>query len=178
MIRNIALAALVLCLSSAVRAEGDAYAAIKPLIGSWLVDRDCKVYKDKVLVAFTKGPKAVVAEFRDPKKPAVSWGKADIVPLGEEDRYRVLTVLPNNPMLKTMGVKSITGTMVVSDDADEPEGPGKDYITVSSRVSMLTSLLTIKLRDGYKTATFIFKTESPLGAQTCRGAGKKQAAKK
>lgn len=180
MTRNLLLAsAFAFLLLSPARAEGDEYAAVKPLLGTWLVDRDCKVYKDKVLVVFKRLPKSVLVEFRDPKKPEASWGKADIVSAGEEDRYRVLTTLPGNPILKGLGVKSVSGSMVVSDDADEPEGPGKDYITVSSRVSVLTSLLTIKLRDGYKKATFIFKTDSPLGSQQCRGSGaKKPAAKK
>lgn len=179
MTRNLLLAsAFALLLLAPARAEGDDYAAVKPLIGSWLVDRDCKVYKDKVLVIFTRQAKSVHVDLRDPRKPEASWGTADIVSQGEEDRYRVVTVLPNDRITKSLGIKAIPGSMVVSDDEDEPEGPGKDYITVSSRISVLTGLLTIKLRENYKKATFIFKADSPLGSQLCRGAGTKQPAKK
>ncbi len=178
MYRAAVFSLLLLPLALPARAEGDDSASLKPLLGTWLVNRDCRVYKDKVLVVFTRLPKTVLVEFRDPKKPAASWGKADIVSAGEEDHYRVVTVLPNNPVLKTMGIKSVPGSLVVSDDESEPDGPGKDYLTCSSRVSVLTSLLTIKLRDKYKKATFLFKVDSPLGSRTCRGAGVKQPAAK
>lgn len=174
------LLSALLLLSPAVsaRAADDSYAALKPLLGTWLVDRDCRVLKDRVLVVVKRLPKTVLVEFRDPKKPASSWGKADIVTAGEEDHYRVFTAMPDHPLTKALGVKSIQGSMGVSDDEDEPDGPGKDYITVSSRVSALSSMLTIKLRDNYKKATFLFKAESPLGGQTCRGVGVKQPAAK
>lgn len=176
MLRHICVVALLLAPLSS-RAE-DPFAAMKPLMGTWLVDRDCKVYKDKVLVVFKRLAKTVLVEFRDPKKPASRWGKADVVEVGEEDRFRVFTSVPGHPITKFLGSKPIQGTLTVADDEDEPEGPGKDYITVSSRVSVLSSLLTVKLRDNYKRATFIFKADSPLGSQQCRGAGVKRAAKK
>lgn len=172
MLRNIWVCVLLLSPLS-VRAE-DPFAAMKPLMGTWLVDRDCRVYKDRVLVVFKRLPKTVLVEFRDPKKPSISWGKADVVEVGQEDRFRVFTALPGHPIMKFMGGKPIQGTLTVADDEDEPEGPGKDHITVSSKVSVLSSLLTVKLRDNYKRATFIFKADSPLGSQQCRGAGVKQ----
>lgn len=176
MVRNIWVCLLLLSPLS-VRAE-DPFAAMKPLMGTWLVDRDCGVYKDRVLVVFKRLTKTVLVEFRDPKKPSSSWGKADVVEVGQEDRFRVFTALPGHPIMKFMGNKPIQGTLTVADDEDEPEGPGKDHITVSSKVSVLSSLLTVKLRDNYKRATFIFKADSPLGSQQCRGSGVKQPAAK
>lgn len=169
--------ALALLLPASARAADDQYASLKPLLGSWLVDRDCRVYKDKVLVVFTRLPKTVLVEFRDPKKPAASWGRADIVATGEEDHYRMAASLPNNQVLKALNLKSVGGSVVVSTEEEEDELPN-NYVTSSSRVSALTSLLTIKLRDRYRKATFLFKTDSPLGGQSCRGAGSKQPASK
>jgi hypothetical protein len=179
MIRNIGLAAaFVLLLLSPVRAAEDQYASLKPLLGTWLADRDCRIYKDQVLVVFTRLPKTVLAEFRDPKKPAVSWGKADIVATGEEDHYRAVTVLPGNPVLKALGLSSVGGSVNVSTEEEDEDSLPNNYITSSSKVSVLSSLLTIRLRSKYKKATFIFNVESPMGKQTCRGSGVKQPAAK
>ena len=179
MIRNSWLAALLLLPLSA-RAAEDQYASLKPLMGTWLVDRDCRVYRDKVLVVFSRLPKTVLVEFRSPGKSEASFGKADIVATGEEDHYRAVTVLPGNPVLKALGISSVGGSVTVStEDDDEEDSLPHNYITSSSKVSVLTSLLTIRLRSKYKKATFIFNTESPLGKQTCRGSGvKRPAAKK
>ena len=76
--RNLWLAAFLLLPLSA-RASEDQYASLKPLMGAWLVDRDCRVYKDKVLVVFSRLPKTVLVEFRSPGKTEALWGKADIV---------------------------------------------------------------------------------------------------
>ena len=132
-----------------------------------------------------QGPRRLQAPSEDrarrvprPAKPEASWGKADIVSTGEEDHYRVVTTLPNNPILKTLRMTSVAGSLVVSTDEEEEDSLPNNYITSSSKVSVLTSLLTIRLRAKYKKATFIFNVESPLGKQTCRGSGVKQPAKK
>lgn len=177
MVKIAALLLLLVLTPPLARAEDD-YASLKPLLGTWLADRDCRVYKDKVLVVFKRLPKTVLVEFRDPAKPEASWGKADIVSTGEEDHYRVVTTLPNNPILKTLRMTSVAGSLVVSTDEEEEDSLPNNYITSSSKVSVLTSLLTIRLRAKYKKATFIFNVESPLGKQTCRGSGVKQPAKK
>lgn len=68
---------------------------------------------------------------------------------------------------------------VSTEDEDDEDSLPHNYITSTSKVSMLSSLLTIRLRSKYKKATFIFNTESPLGKQTCRGSGvKRPSAKK
>lgn len=179
MLRNLWLAALLLS-PLPVRAAEDQYAALKPLLGTWLVDRDCRVYRDKVLAVFTRQPKSVLVEFRSPGKTEALWGKADIVATGEEDHYRAVTVLPGNPVLKTLGISSVSGSVNVStEDEDDEDSLPHNYITSSSKVSMLSSLLTIRLREKYRKGTFIFNVDSPLGKQTCRGSGvKRPAAKK
>jgi len=179
MLRNLWLAAFLLLPLSA-RAAEDQYASLKPLMGTWLVDRDCRVYKDKVLVVFSRQPKSVLVEFRSPGKTEALWGKADIVATEEEDHYRAVTVLPGNPVLKALGISSVSGSVTVStEDEDDEDSLPHNYITSSSKVSMLSSLLTIRLRSKYKKGTFIFNVDSPLGKQTCRGSGvKRPAAKK
>lgn len=176
MLRN--LAACVVLLLSASPVHADDFASLKPLLGSWLVDRDCRVYKDKVLVVFTRLPKTMLAEFRDPKKPESSWGKTDILFNGEEDHYRVLTTLPGNQILKTLRVGSVGGSLNVSTEEEDEDSLPNNYITSSSKVSVLSSLLTIRLRSKYKKATFIFNVETPMGKQTCKGSGVKQPAAK
>ncbi|MBI2386964.1 MAG: hypothetical protein HYV14_13310 [Elusimicrobia bacterium] len=179
MIRNLWLAALLLLPLSA-RAAEDQYASLKPLMGTWLVDRDCRIYRDKVLVVFSRLPKTVLVEFRSPGKSEASFGKADIVATGEEDHYRAVTVLPGNPVLKALGISSVSGSVNVStEEEDDEDSLPNNYITSSSKVSVLSSLLTIRLREKYKKGTFIFNVESPMGKQTCRGSGvKRPAAKK
>jgi len=163
---------------SAVSARADDFASLKPLLGTWLVDRDCRTYKDKVLVVFTRLPKTMLAEFRDPKKPESSWGKTDIHFAGEEDHYRVVTTLPSNQVLKTLRIGSVGGSLNVSSEEEDEDSLPNNYITSSSKVSVLSSLLTIRLRSKYKKATFIFNVDSPMGKQTCKGAGVKQPAAK
>ena len=120
MVKIAALLLLLVLTPPLARAEDD-YASLKPLLVTWLADRDCRVYKDKVLVVFKRLPKTVLVEFRDPAKPEASWGKADIVSTGEEDRYRVVTTLPNNPILKTLRMTSVAGSLVVSTDEEEED---------------------------------------------------------
>jgi hypothetical protein len=170
---------LLLVLTAPVaRAAEDQYASLKPLMGTWIVDRDCRGMKDRFNVVIKRLPKTVVANFSSLKTPPTDMGRADIVSAGEEDHYRVVTALPNNPVLKALNVKSIGGSLTVSSDESEEDALPNNYITVSSKVSVLTSLVTIKLRDKYKKATFLFSTESPMGKETCRGSAAKQPAKK
>lgn len=173
--RNLLLLSL-LCFAAPSRA--DDYASLKPLLGSWLVDRDCVVYKDKVLVVFTKLSKTMLAEYKDPKKPEVSWGKTDIVSTGEEDHYRVVTAVPNDKALKTLRISSVGGSLNVTTKEEDEDSLPNNYITSSSKVSVLSSLLTVRLRSKYKKATFVFSVNSPLGKQQCRGTGVKQPAAK
>jgi len=167
---------LLLCLALPARAADDAYTPLKGLLGTWVVDRDCNGLKDRFVAVFKRLPKQMTADFLNAKNQ--SMGRADIVSTGEEDHYSVVTAMPNNPVLQTLGVKSIGGSLTVSTDDDEEDGLKNNYITCSSRVSVLTSLVTIKLRDKHKKGTFLFTTESPLGKSTCRGSASKQPAKK
>lgn len=174
--RAAATAALLCCFALPARAADDQYSPLKGLLGAWVVDRDCNGIKDRFVTVFKRLPKQMTAEFLNAKN--ASMGRADIVSTGEEDHYRVVTALPNNPILQTLGVSSIGGSLTVSTNEDEEDGLKNNYITCSSRVSVLTSLVTIKLRDKHKKATFLFTTESPLGKSTCRGSAAKQPAKK
>jgi hypothetical protein len=155
----------------------DPYSSLKPLIGTWLVDRECKAVKDKLLVEFVRLSGSVLAEFRNPTTQA-RVGRADIFAERAKDHFRIVTTLPDNPVLKALNMDSVTGSLVVSDDPDEPDGPGKDYLTSSTKISMLTALATVKLRSHYKKATFLFTTDSPLGKEQCRGTASKQPAPK
>lgn len=175
--RTAVIASLLFSVARSVRAADDQYASLKPLLGTWLIDRNCGGAKDKFLVIFKRLPKTVVAQFRSPKNSEMNFGRADIVATSEEDHYRTVTALPNDPVLKALNVKSIAGNLVVSNDEEEDDLPN-NYITYSSRVSVISSLVTIRLRDHYRKATFLFNAESPLGKQTCRGTAAKQPAVK
>ncbi len=167
-------ALLVLLLASPALAATDGYKPLKPLMGVWLVDRDCKVFHDKVLVEFSRLEKTVLVEFKSPKDPSKVWGKADVVYDGQEDHYRVFTSVPDHPVTKNLGIQNIQGSLSVSDDPDNPEGPGHDYLTSSSSFSALTAQLAVKLRNNFKKATFTFKMNSPMGGMSCKGTGAKQ----
>jgi hypothetical protein len=176
MLRASAIALLLLPAPS-FAAQADPYSSLKPLTGTWLVDRECKAVKDKLLVEFVRLSSSVLAEFRNPQTNA-RIGRADIFAEKAKDHFRIVTTLPDNPVLKALNMDSVTGSLVVSDDPDEPDGPGKDYLTSSTKISMLTALATVKLRSHYKKATFLFTTESPLGKEQCRGTAAKQPAPK
>ena len=167
----------LLLLAAPVRAA-DPFASLKPLTGTWLVDRDCKVFHDKIILVFSRLEKTVLVEFRSPKSPEKTWGKADIVYDGQEDHYFVFTSIPDNPITKSLGIDKIQGNLSVSDDPDEQGGPGHDYLTCSSNISAMTSLLAVKLKNHYKKATFTFNVNSPIGGQRCTGTGVKQPAAK
>ena len=171
--RTLALAALLL--SSGARASRDPYASLKPLAGTWLVDEDCVVNREKILAVFSRQPHSMHVEFFKPAAPSVRIGTADITAGGSKDHYRVSVVLPDNPILKTLGLKALPGTLVMSDDGDE-DNPGKNYMTCSLAVSVFNSQTTGKLRDHGRSATFIFKDETPLGKDQCRGTAVKQKA--
>jgi hypothetical protein len=171
--RTLALAALLL--AGSARAARDPYAPLKPLVGAWLIDKDCVVNREKVLAVITSQPHSFHVEFFDPRRPGVRTGTGDIFSTTTPDHYRVSVQLPDNPILQTLGLKELPGTLVIADDGDE-DNPGKNYLTCSLAVSVFNSQTTAKLRDRVRTATFIFKDETPLGKDQCRGTAVKQKA--
>lgn len=174
--RTLALSTLAaLLLAGSARAARDPFASLKPLIGTWLVDKDCVVNREKILAVFSRQPHSMHVEFFNPRNPGVRIGTADITSGGVEDHYRISVALPNNPVLDTLQIHSLPGSLVMSDDGDE-ENPGKNYMTCSLAVSVFNSQTTGKLRDHGRTATFIFKDETPLGKDQCRGTAVKQKA--
>lgn len=177
MIRSL-LACAVLLLTAGVPSRADDYASLKGLLGTWTVDRDCRGRKDRFTAIIRKFPKTMRANFLSSSTPSKDMGQADIVFTGEEDHYRAVTVLPNNPVLKALKVKAIGGSLNVSTEDDEGDGLPNNYITCSSRVSVLSSLVTIRLRDKYTKATFLFTVDSPMGKEQCRGTAVKQPAPK
>lgn len=168
---------LALMLASSAHAA-DPFVHLKPLYGTWLVKRDCKIFKDEVLVAFSRLDKTVLVEFSSPKAPAKIWGKADVVYNKQEDHFLVFTAVPQHPVLQSLGMNNLQGHLSVQDDPDLEDGPGHDYLTLGSDVPAITTELAVKLRNGYKKATFTFQLNSPLGGQRCTGTGAKQAAAK
>jgi hypothetical protein len=173
-LRRALIAALLL--SPALRAEAarDPYASLKPLVGSWLVEKDCVTDKESFLAVFTRRPRSMHFEFFDPRRPEESIGAGDIVSAGVPDHYRLSVRLPGNPVLKALRLDALPGSLVVSDDADDPDSPGKDYLTASAEASLLKSQTIVKLRDRKRKASFIFKDETPLGKDQCRGTGVKR----
>lgn len=176
MLRHL-LAALFLCFSVSARAADD-YASLKGLLGTWTVDRDCRGRKDRFSAVIRRLPKTVQANFLSLATPSKDMGRADIVFTGEEDHYRAVTVVPNNPVLRALKIKAVGGSLNVSTEDDEGDGLANNYITCSSKVSVLSSLVTIRLRDNYKKATFLFTVDSPMGKEQCRGTAIKQPAAK
>jgi hypothetical protein len=174
--KMIAATALSLLLAGAARAARDPFADLKPLAGSWLIDKDCVVNREKTLAVFTKQPHSIHGELFDPARPNVRLGTVDITSNGVEDHYQLVVKVPDNPILKTLGIASIPGTLVISDDTGDPDSPGKDYLSFNLAVSVFNSQTTAKLRSHYKKATFIFKDETPMGKDQCRGTAVKQKA--
>ena len=156
----------------------DPFLHLKPLYGTWKVKRDCKIFKDEILVVISRLEKTVLVEFRSPNSPERTWGKADVVYNQQEDHYLVFTALPDNPIAKSLGLANLQGHLSVSDDPDLEDGPGHDYLTLGSDVPVITSELAVKLRSGYTKATFNFRLNSPLGGQRCTGTGAKQPSPK
>ncbi|MFI5345807.1 MAG: hypothetical protein ACHQ51_05480 [Elusimicrobiota bacterium] len=169
--------ALLCAAVSPARAAKDEFAELKPLLGSWLVDKECGTNKERLLVVFTRHPKYIHMEFSNPLRPDTALGSADLFAHGVPGHFHSNVALPDNPVLKSIGATSLPRNLVVSDDPDEPEGPGKDYLTCSASVGPFSSLMTIKLRDKYRKATFIFTDESPISRDRCRGSGVKQKTK-
>src|SRR5471032_1082905 len=117
---KIAAAALLLSsLSGRALAAADPYAALKPLIGTWLVDKDCVVSREKMLVVIMRQPKQVFVAFRNPIHPDAVLGTASITYNGVGDHYRVSAQMADNPILKSPGLRALPGSLVVSDDADD-----------------------------------------------------------
>jgi hypothetical protein len=170
-------AALFLLLASSAHAS-DPFLHLKPLYGTWKVKRDCKVFKDEILVEFSRLEKTVLVQFRSPKNPEKAWGKADVVYNNQEDHYLVFTAVPDHPVTKSLGLQNLQGHLSVSDDPDLTDGPGHDYLTLGSDVPVITSELAVKLRSNYSKATFTFRLNSPLGGQRCSGTGAKVGAVK
>ena len=176
--KNFILATVLLCgVVAPARAAKDEFADLKPLIGSWLVDKQCGADKDRLLVVFTRHPKYIHMTFANPLRPEAVLGSANLFAHGVPGHFHSDVALPNNPVLKALGAESLPGNLVVSDDPDVPDGPGKDYLTCSASVGPFSSLTTIKLRDNYRKATFIFTDESPMSRDRCTGTGVKQKPK-
>ena len=173
--RNAAFASLAaLLLAKSARAVRDPFAELKPLVGSWLIDKDCVVNREKILAVVSRQPHSMHIEFFNPSAPGARIGTGDITSNGVEDHFRVSVQLPDNPILKQMGLTELPGSLVVSDDAENQDSSGKDSMTCSLAVSVFNSQTTAKFRDRFRKATFVFKDESPLGKDQCRGTAVKQ----
>lgn len=174
-------AALLLALSAPpARAARDVYADLRPLVGTWVVDRSCGPARDRVIVRVARQSGDYFAEFLDPRDETTRLGTASILPIaGQEDRFRLGVRLANNAVLKALGLDVLPATLVFSDDPDDEESGKKDYLSVSSTVGPLNSLTTVKLRGGGR-ATYLFKAETPMSQDRCRGTAvkRKEAAKK
>ena len=166
------LAALLLAAAPA-GAAGKAYADLRPLIGTWDMQKDCPDGKQSLIVTFVETKVRVEGRIADAAAPEREMGTFTVEYNGSEGHYRTSTMLPDNPVLKNLGLTPLPGAMVVSTDEDDAESIGHDYINISSVVGPFTAATTVKLRRGGK-ATFVFKNESPRGKSACRGSGRKR----
>lgn len=175
--RRAALAAVLLAAAAPARAAGKAYADLRPLIGTWDVLKDCPDGKQKLLITFAETKTRVDGRIADGADPAKELGTFAVEYNGSEGHYKTATMLPGNEVLKSLNLLPLPGALVVSDDEDDPDSKGRDYVSISSVVGPLKTAATVKLR-AHGTATFVFKSESPMGKTACRGSGKKLPAKK
>ncbi len=162
-------AALLLLLLSAPAAAGD-YAPLKGLLGTWAVDRDCKVMRDRILVEIVLLPNAIRASYFtvDKKK---NLGKSEVFYNAESERYKAYTYLPQ---LKQFGVAALPGSLsVAGPDEDEP-----GLITVTGKKSAASGTLQLRLKEKNTKLSFSARAQTPLGAQNCSGTGVRQPAAK
>lgn len=170
--RRAALAAAALAAAVPARAAGKAYAELRPLIGAWDVLKDCPEGKDRLLITFVETKARVEGRIETAGGAAKELGTFAVEYNGSEGHYKTATMLPDNPVLKSLNLLPLPGTLVVSDDEDDPASKGRDYVSISSVVGPLKTSATVKLRPHGK-ATFVFKSESPMGKTACRGSGTK-----
>jgi hypothetical protein len=124
-------------------------------------------------VTFTRREKSIHMEYRDPNKPEI-LGTAEIFGRGIEDHFQVRVAVADSPVLKALGVDSLPANLVIGDDPDDPDSPGKDYLTCSTNLPGYRAMTTVKLRRGYKKGSFLYTDETPNGKDRCRGTGYKQ----
>jgi hypothetical protein len=168
----LALAAFA-ALATECRAAGREFDDIRPLLGRWSAEKSCAAEKESVLVVFAENKASFSGEILDAAQPAKQLGRFDIAYNGSPGRYRIGLSLSDNPVLKLLKLDVLPGTLNVDDDPDDPDSPGKDYICVNANVGVLKSQVVIKLRSHKRKATFVFKDESPLGTDQCRGTAAK-----
>lgn len=126
---------------------------------------------------FTRAPKSIHMEYRDPNKPEI-LGTADVFGRGIEDHFQVRVAVTNSQVLKALGLDSLPANLVVAHDPDAPDSTGKDYMTCSTNIAGFRGMTTVKLRRGFKKASFLFTDETPNGKDRCRGTGYKQKPEK
>lgn len=163
-------ALLLLLLSVPASAKKDDFAPIKGLLGTWAVDRDCKVMKDRILVEIVRLPNAVRSTYYSADKKK-NLGKSEVFYNAESGRYKAYTYLPQ---FKQFGITALPGSLAVAgEDEDEP-----GLITVTGKMSVVSGTLQIRLREKDSKLTFSARAQTPLGPQNCAGAGVKQPAGK
>lgn len=171
--RIIAAFLCLLALVSPARAAKDEFADLKPLLGTWDVDKDCVVNRERIVAAFSRQPKEIFFEVLDPRDEKKRLWTADIVPNGGGGHFRVAVRMQDNPVLRALGLSVLPASLNVSDDTSDADSPGKDYITVGAEAGPLSSLTTIKLRPKGR-ATFLFTAKTPMSEDRCRGGGVKR----
>ncbi len=169
------LAAVLLASAAPAGAAGKAYDDIRPLFGTWDVQRDCPDVKDRLVFVFTEEKDHVTGRILDAADPAKELGRFDIVYNGSEGHYKYALSWPENATFKGLGVDPVPGSLVVSDDTADEDSPGRDYFSFGSVTGPLKALATVKLRGSRRNkGTFTFKGESGGGRSACRGAGAKR----
>jgi hypothetical protein len=158
------------------RAAGREFNPIRPLLGRWTVDMVCGTDQSRMLIVLSEAKASFSGRMLDGAALDRELGHFDLLYNGSPGHYRFGLALPDNPILKLLKLDMFPGSLVVSDDPDDPDSPGQDYLSASSNVGVLKSLTTVKLRDRRRKATFIFWDESPLGKDQCRGKAAKQRA--
>ncbi|UPT73867.1 MAG: hypothetical protein M0D55_18805 [Elusimicrobiota bacterium] len=166
------LALLLLLAAPASAKKQDDFAPLKGLIGTWRVDRDCRVIKDTLIVEIVRLPNALRATYFNSLNVKRSVGKSEIFYNAEAERYRVFTYIPE--LVKLIGSAPIPGTLSVAGEDEEEPG----LINATAKLSLITGSAQVRLRDKDTKATFTMKAQSPLGPLNCTGVGLKQPPKK
>ena len=141
-------------------------------MGHWEGALKCRSGDDRVALDFGKIQGAVKVSY------ASSQSKSDAYLTAQEGagRYKVVAVVSGVPVLQALHLEQIPGTLSVSDDPDDEDSPGRDYLAFSAGLRQAIRFLgSAKLRRGYRTLSYQVRIESALYSDLCSGILKKSA---
>jgi hypothetical protein len=154
-------------------AAPDPYREIRPIVGTWTVDASCSSGKYRLGVSFTETKRGLTGKVvpADERVPAAD---VTIIYIGPKGRYQVDATMKNSPVFQALGLSTVRGNLTVADDEEDEESPGRDKLFYSLNVNnFLTATVDAKLKEKYRKAGFIFKSQSPMGRDNCQGSAVK-----